>query len=579
MHSLLKRQLRKQFGDVAAVPPEWRAFIEVVDKAYAQFDLDRVILERSLELSSQEMVDAHRAEKESRLKEELRVIQAEKNRFQMLADSMPAGVLRIDADENCDFANQEWLRITSLSASEAQGKGWLQSIHPQDRVKFNELYARALKDGTSFNCEYRLQHKSGKEIWVYSNAIAEPKDTHLRGGMIFCTVDLTERKNALKQIERSQRLQSIGVLAGGIAHDLNNALAPITAGVDLFSKDLTRDDRQILDIIRASARRGAEMVRNLLTFAKGVEGVKNNVDVREIIREMEKVIRATFPKSIEMAVDLQQEVSPVLGNSTQLHQVFLNLAVNARDAMPAGGRLAIRLDYTRVDEPFSGTLQRINPGDYVIIHVSDTGVGMSPEVQDHIFEPFFTTKDSEHGTGLGLATVAGIVNDHKGDIRVYSTPGKGSRFSVYLPANRSGQFAIPPVELEKMLDGAGRLVLVVDDEVNIRLTASTILRRLNYRVIEAQNGAEALGKFIQFRDEICLVLTDIHMPGMDGIILIREARRIAPALSVIAMSGRLEVGEMDLLKGQNVFNILEKPFSAKSLTAAVAAFEERRVEN
>ena len=571
MHSLLARQLRRHFGANFKPPAEWAAFLELVNQAYEQSDADRLMLERSLELSSQELIEAHRAEKESLLRDELKNIEAERNRFKVLADTVPAGVLHIGPNGDGDFVNREWLKITGLIASEAAGQGWWASIHPDDLKMFRELYDRLLKTGTSFSCEYRIRTLQANEVWVYCTAIAEPKSEVREPGHIFCIVDLTERKNALKQIERSHRLQSIGVLAGGISHDLNNALAPIHVGLDLFSDNLTAEDRKLLDIIGTSARRSSDLVRNLLTFAKGGEGTKTTLYVNALIEELGKVIYSTFPKNIEFVLKIPDELPGVYGNFTQIHQVLLNLAVNARDAMPNGGRLTIEAKTARVDSTYKSNLTLLNPGNYVVLTVADTGVGMSPEIQDRIFEPFFTTKDK--GTGLGLSNVVGIVNDHKGDIRVYSTPGRGSRFNVYLPVQDN---PLPhPVNEDRavQVDGRGRLVLVVDDEANIRTVAEAMLRSANFKVVEARTGSDALVVIGNLKEELRFIITDIHMPDLDGIGFIRIIKRMMPGVPIIAMSGRLETDELEQLKDQKVATILEKPFSVKALLTALAAFE------
>jgi len=571
MHSLLARQLRRHFGANFQSPPEWAAFLALVDQAYYQSDADRLMLERSLELSSQELIEAHRTEKESLLKDELLNIEAERNRFKVLADTVPAGVLRIGSREDGDFFNREWLKITGLTASEAAGKGWWASIHPADLKMFRELYDNLLKTGNSFSCEYRVRTRQTNEVWVYCTAIAEPKSEVSESGYIFCIVDLTERKNALKQIERSQRLQSIGVLAGGISHDLNNALAPIHVGLDLFSNNLTPEDRRLVDIIGTSARRSSDLVRNLLTFAKGVEGAKTTVSLKTIIEELEKVIRATFPKNIELVLQITDDLPGVLGNFTQLHQVLLNLVVNARDAMPDGGRLTIEAKATQIETSYKCNLTILNPGRYVELTVSDTGIGMTPEIQDRIFEPFFTTKDK--GTGLGLSNVVGIINDHKGDIHIYSIPCRGSSFNVYLPVQDNPVPHPANEDHVTQLDGRGRLILLVDDETNIRTVAGTVLRNANFKVIEARNGTDALITITNLKDELRFVITDIHMPNLDGVGFIRIIKRMMPGLPIIAMSGRLEAGELEQLRAQNVTTILEKPFSTESLIAAIAALE------
>jgi PAS domain S-box-containing protein len=571
MHSLLARQLRRHFGADYQTPPEWAAFLALVDEAYRQSDADRLMLERSLELSSQELIEIHRAEKESLLKDEFRHIEAERNRFKALADTVPAGVLHIGSREAGDFVNREWLKITGLTPAEASGKGWWTSIHPADLKMFREHYDNLIKTGASFSCEYRVQTRQTKEVWVYCTAIAEPRNEVREAGYIFCIVDLTERKNALKQIERSQRLQSIGVLAGGISHDLNNALAPIHIGIDLFSKNLGPEDQRLLKMIGTSARRSSDLVRNLHTFAKGVEGVKTTVSLKNILHELGKVVRSTFPQNIELALQIPDELPTVQGNFAQLHQVLLNIVVNARDAMPDGGRLTIEAKTVQLDAPYKGNLTQLNSGSYVVITVTDTGAGMTPEIQDHIFEPFFTTKDK--GGGLGLSNVAGILDDHKGDIHVYSIPGRGSTFNVYLPVQ--GVPVARPAGEKNLAhpDGRGRLILFVDDETDIRAIAVEALRKANFEVIEARNGTDALLAITNMKNELRFVITDIHMPNLDGVGFIRIIKRMIPGLPIIAMSGRLEAVELEQLKVQNVTTILEKPFSTESLMAALAALE------
>ncbi|MFM2295731.1 MAG: hypothetical protein RLZZ350_2144 [Verrucomicrobiota bacterium] len=573
MHRLLTRQLRRHFGADFTPPPEWREFITAVDQAYEQSDADRVMLERSLEISSQELIESHRAEKESLLKEELRLIDAERQRFKVLADTVPAGVLRLDARQQCEFVNREWLKLTCMSAADCVGEGWWESVHPLDRKMFRELYDALVQQGTPLACEFRIQTRAARDLWVYCTAVAEAKHEGQESGWIFCIVDCTERKNTLKQIERSQRLQAIGVLAGGISHDLNNALAPILAGLDLFSDQLTPDDRKILDLIGMSARRSADMVRNLLTFARGVEGEKKSVDLHAVVGELEKVVRATFPKSIEIIIQLEDSLPGIIGNFTQVHQVLLNLAVNARDAMPDGGTLSLTARVMSVDNSYKSNLNTLSPGEYVMLTVADTGVGMTPEVQDRIFEPFFTTKDSDKGTGLGLSTVVGIINDHQGDIRVYSFVGRGTAFHVYLPVQTLAEPAITKAHAHENLDGHQRLVLLVDDEANIRTVCGAALRKHNFKIVEANNGTEALLKITELKHEIACVVTDIHMPNLDGVGFIRIVKRMLPGLPIVAMSGRLEGAELEQLRAQKISAIIEKPFPVKTLLAAMATMK------
>ncbi len=569
MHNLLARQLRRHFGDGFEAPPEWRGLLDMVNQAYKQADTDRMMLERSLELSSQELTEAHQAEKASLLQQQLNRIAAEHKRFKDLANTVPAGVLRLDPHDNGDFANVEWLRITGFTLAQAVGRGWWNSIHPDDLKQFRELFTGLRKTGAGFSCEYRINKPPGTndEVWVYGTAIAEQPDVTGRAGCIFCILDITERKSALKKIERSQRLESIGGLAGGIAHDLNNALAPINVGLDLLEKKIAKEDRRMLEIIALSTKRCSELVRNLVTFARGGEGTKENLPLKRLIDELSVVIRASFPKNIELVVNVPEGLPLALANLSQLHQVLLNLAVNARDAMPEGGRITLEAGIVKFQIPTKGTLTILKPGTYLRLTVADNGSGMTPDVQDHMFEPFFTTKAK--GTGFGLSNVAGIIKEHQGDIHVYSLPGRGTTFHIYLPAQEVAAAPTATVTAPAKVDGGGRLVLVVDDEVNIRTLMKLLLSNANFQVVEAANGVAALAHVEELKERLDFIVTDMHMPELDGLGLIRKVKSLLPALPVIVMTGRLETGEKEELKTHHISAIIEKPFSPPTLFAAL----------
>ena len=567
MHRLLTRQLNRHFGADFQPPPEWAGLLKAVNQAYEQADSDRLMLERFLELSSQELIEFHLAEKESILRQQLESIEKERKHFKALAHAVPAGVLQLDSHENCSFVNQEWLKITGLTEHQTAGRGWWNAIHPDDLTAFHEFYERLVRAGASFACEHRIKAPEKKEIWVYCTAVAEHEDEAGPAGYIFCMVDITERKNALKQNERSQRLDSIGILAGGIAHDLNNALAPIHLGLGLFSNSLPPEDQRLLDVIALSAARGSDLVRNLITFARGGTGAKANVSIKQLIDELTVIIRASFPKNIEVITRVPDNLPCILANFSQFHQVLLNLAVNARDAMPSGGRLTFEARIVRLKTAIKGNFAVLNPGDHLRLSVADTGSGIPPNVLDHIFEPFFTTKKG--GSGFGLSNVAGIIKEHEGDIRVYSLPGQGTTFEIYLPLQKE---LIEPSTLEPCgpaVDGRGRLVLVVDDEENIRSLLKMVLHKSNFQMIEAVNGVEALIKVDELKDRLNFIITDMHMPRLDGLGLIRQVKQRLPALPIIVMTGRLEAGEQEQIQAQNVAAIVEKPFSSETILAAL----------
>jgi PAS domain S-box-containing protein len=567
MHRLLIRQLRRHFGGDVQPPPEWEGLLQLVSQAYEQSDADRLMLERSLELSSQELMEFHLAEKETILRQQLENIERERKHFKALADTVPAGVVRLDSQENCNFVNQEWVKITGLSVAQSAGRGWWDSIHSDDLEMFRGFYDRLIHADVSFACELRVRNPAASDLWVYCSAVAGQKDDAGGSGYIFCMVDITERKKSLKQIERSQRLESIGVLAGGIAHDLNNALAPIHLGIGLFSKNITPADQQLIDVIAFSAARGSDLVRNLITFARGGTGSRENISIKQLVDELTLVIRASFPKNIEVSTNIPGDLPALFANFTQFHQVLLNLAVNARDAMPMGGRLSIEAKIVRLDSPTKGNLCLLEQGDHLWISVSDTGAGMTPDVLDHIFEPFYSTKKT--GTGFGLSNVAGIIKEYQGDVRVSSIPGQGTTFELYLPLRKESAAPATSAASAPEIEGAGRLVLVVDDESNIRGLLKLVLLKSNFRLIEAVNGADALVKVNQLKGSLTHIITDMHMPQLDGLSLIREVRELLPDIPVVVTTGRLEPGEREQLIALKVSAIVEKPFSPKNILAAL----------
>jgi CheY-like chemotaxis protein len=358
-------------------------------------------------------------------------------------------------------------------------------------------------------------------------------------------------------------MESIGTLAGGLAHDLNNLLTPILMGTGLLRQlDLRPEANEVVQNMGESAKRGSELVRQILSFARGMDGDRVCISLDSLVHDIERMIVNTFPKNIQVENTVGKGLWPVLGDPTQLNQVLLNLCVNARDAMPGGGQLRLSARNCEEHSPLGGSL-----GPHVVLEVSDTGEGMSQEIQERIFEPFFTTKPIGSGTGLGLSTVLGIVRSHRGFINVSSRPGLGTKFEIHLPASQSGVETTAKPDLEPVLPrGNGECILIVDDEQSILAVASEILRSFGYRTLTCEDGNHALTEFQGSSSEIRLVVTDLMMPALDGPTLIRQLRHRNPDLPIVAMSGLLT--ESSSLPADIRF--LSKPFTAKTLLLVVA---------
>jgi signal transduction histidine kinase/ActR/RegA family two-component response regulator len=372
---------------------------------------------------------------------------------------------------------------------------------------------------------------------------------------------------------RSQRLESLGALAGGIAHDLNNILSPLSISTFLLrSKVSDPSAQETLDTMEEVIERGGQLVKQVLSFARGMEGDRVRGDIKHVLRDVIGILKETLPKSIEIKYAVAEPVGAALVNPTQLSQVLMNLCVNARDAMPQGGALEINVESARLDECYAqlaADVKPAKPGQYVMISVRDTGVGIPPQIIDKIFDPFFTTKEQGKGTGLGLSTSLGIVRSHGGFINVYSEPGAGALFKVYMPALDDGAEATERQEQPEPPAGAGELILVVDDEEPIRRVTRGMLEAFGYHVVTASDGAEACALYRQKHDEISAVLTDMMMPVMDGAALIAELRRLNPLLPIIASSGLTEAGKEYQARSLGAQNFLSKPYTSASLLWAL----------
>lgn len=447
---------------------------------------------------------------------------------------------------------------------------WMEAVHPEDRQRI-EASAHTRQLSGEYNEVYRIKRPDGSIRWIHDRAFPVRDG----GGEVYRIVgtaeDITEQKQMEKQFLRSQRLESIGTLAGGIAHDLNNVLTPITMSV-MMLKDIIRDQEalDLLATLEKSAERGASLIKQVLSFARGVEGRRVTINLLHPLREIERIIHDTFPKNIVFEITSCRDPWAVICDPTQMHQVFMNLFVNARDAMPAGGRIAVSLRNIEITANYAAINPDAREGRYVMVTVADNGEGMTQEVLDKIFEPFFTTKEVGQGTGLGLSTSLAIIKSHGGFVTVTSEPGRGSTFKVYLKAEApAGTYENTSGDESRKRRGDGQLVLVVDDEEGVRKVAKRTLERFGYRVLLAAHGADAVAIYARQQGEIDVVITDMAMPIMDGPALIAALKAINPKVKIIAASGYASNTSMSGILKAGVTHFVPKPYSAETLLATI----------
>jgi two-component system, cell cycle sensor histidine kinase and response regulator CckA len=444
---------------------------------------------------------------------------------------------------------------------------WLAAIHPEDRSQVTEALAHSQRSSTGLDWEFQILTPAGDTRWIAVKSNIFPGYPACRIGI---HMDITEKKQLEAQFLRAQRLESLGTLASGIAHDLNNILTPILSVAQLLPlklPDIDTRTRNLLTILESSARRGADLISQILSFAKGIEGKRVCLQPHHLLQDIRKIVGQTLPKSIEIDMDIAPELWMVMGDLTQLHQVLMNLCVNGRDAMPQGGTLRITATNCLIDEAQARLNLESRVGNYVLVTVADTGLGIPPQLIHRIFDPFFTTKEVGKGTGLGLSAVMGIVKSHDGFLAVESEVGRGSCFRVYLPA--CDTVTQPPSRVAELPHGRGELILVVDDELAIGELIKTTLETYNYQVLTARDGAEAIAIYGEHQQAIGSVFIDMMMPVMDGITTVTALRRINPNLSVVAMSGLNSTEAVERSERFGCQHFLAKPFTTSDLLQAI----------
>ncbi len=487
-----------------------------------------------------------------------------------LLDNAQDAILVCDLQYGILYWNKGAERIYGWALAEVLGMNISDVLLSGETHRIEEVHLALQREG-KWKTEARHKTKTGKSLVVESRWTLVGNEQGKPDYILIINTDVTEQKRAEEHLLRAQRMESIGTLAGGIAHDLNNILSPISMSVEMLQMKATdAETKRWLSLIGENAERGADLIKQVLTFARGLKGERVAVQIRHIVKDLISVLQETLPKSISIKYDVATRPWLVAADPTQIHQVLMNVCLNARDAMPDGGSLGIGVENISVDENFASMNPEAQPGGYVQVTIEDTGTGMSNETVQRIFDPFFTSKPLGHGTGLGLSTALTIVKSHGGFITVYSEPGRGSRFSINLPS-MDDQVEAPIREISSDLPrGNGEMILLVDDEENILHVTAATLEFFGYRTLLAVDGAKGLAAYEMQPAEIDVVVTDMSMPDMDGPSMIRAMRKIDPEMKIIGMSGLMNTEQTAELESLEVTAFLAKPFTAESLLTSIS---------
>lgn len=482
-----------------------------------------------------------------------------------LLEKAQDAIIVCDLNYHVIFWNKGAERIYGRSIDEALGRPFNDVVLGGGPERILEI-RREFERHDEHRFEERQYKKDGTSLVVESRWTLVRDDHEQPDYILVINTDVSEKRRTEEQLFRAQRLESIGTLAGGIAHDLNNILSPILMSVGMLKlRNPDAETAKWLDMIEKNTQRGSSLVQQVLTFARGLKGERVAVQVRHIVKDLIKVLSETLPKNIEVKSDVPVDLPVISADPTQIHQVLMNLSINARDAMPEGGMLSIEASRVNIDDNYARMSPDAVPGEHIVIAVSDTGFGMPPDIKKQIFDPFFTTKDIGRGTGLGLSTVLTIVKSHGGFINVYSEPGKGSRFSIYFPVADTAAIEESSTTTFDELAGKGELVIVVDDEDYIRDVTKATLEKFGYRVLTAADGTEGLALFAQHGAETAAVIADVAMPYMDGPSMVRAMRKMDPNLKMIMMSGLMNENQRNEIESLGITSVLSKPFTAENL--------------
>jgi two-component system cell cycle sensor histidine kinase/response regulator CckA len=497
---------------------------------------------------------------------------AQEELFSLIGENAADMIAVVTANGERLYNSPSYQKILGYTPEELEKTSAYEQIHCDDQQAVKVAADEAKKAGIGRRVEYRIRHKNGEWRVLESTASAVRNDNGEVEKLIIVNRDITERRHLEQQLLLSQRLEAVGKLSGGIAHDFNNILGVIIGYSEALQEKIAADDplREAVDEIEKAGQRAAALTQQLLAFSRKQVLEPKVLDLNSIVADVEKMLRRLIGEDVELEIIPSPALGRVKADRGQIEQVILNLAVNARDAMPRGGRLKIETMNADLGENDARGKRYIVPGHYVMLQVSDTGMGMSAEVQSHIFEPFYTTKAQGKGTGLGLATVYGVIKQSGGYIWAESEIGKGSKFQVYLPRGEGVMTEAPRKEMSLKTQGLGT-ILVVEDEASLRKLTCNTLKEAGYKVLDAEDAAKAIEIAKQFDCDIDLLLTDVVMPGMSGRELAENLSLKCPGMKILYMSGYTDgaVATHGVLESGIV--ILRKPFSRMQLQQNVAA--------
>lgn len=537
----------------------------------------------ALAISNAQLYADVQAELERRQATEATLRESE-SRFRALIDASAQIVWTAAANGAAVEDSPSWCAFTGQSREERLGFGWMAAVHQEDRTRTALNWRAAAMTGLPFTDEVRLHHASGEWRWMIVRAVPLLHPNGAVRAWIGMNTDITERKQAEAmqakleaQLRQAQKMESVGRLAGGIAHDFNNLLTVIQGYCDLIQLRLSAVDpvRNRIALIQQASERATTLTSQLLAFSRKQILAPTVLDLNALVTDLQQLLVRIIGEDIVLQTHLSSAVWPVTADSGQIEQVLMNLVVNARDAMPTGGQLTIETQNVILDDDYAKLHPDLPPGPCVLVAVSDTGCGMSKEIQTQIFEPFFTTKERDKGTGLGLSTAYGIVKQSGGDITVYSEPGQGATFKIYLPASEVGSKITPPVPRQFSSQHGSETILVVEDEEMVRKLVHEALQDQGYTILEARNGQAALTLLAQYQGRVDLMLTDVIMPQMSGRELAERVQERYPQIQVLFTSGYTDdaVVRHGLLEPE--VNFLSKPFSPSALAAKIREVFDR----